>query len=139
MQNSRFERTLLGSAHTKGESILYKDSEEEKILKELQDRNDFNALRLKRLLALPDLTRKHNSPVKFVIDKILTLPLFVGFDVAQIPETISVHNAFDLFDFPPDHQSRKETATYFMTPERVLRTHTTSMWLYYLADSEIQK
>lgn len=134
MSSFLFERKTIGTAPTKGESILYTDPEEEKIFAALSGKNDFNALRLKRLLEMPDLTRKANSPVKFVIDKILTLPLFQDFDVAQIPETISTHNAFDMFDFPADHQSRKETDTYFVNPGWILRTHTTSMWLYYLND-----
>jgi phenylalanyl-tRNA synthetase alpha chain len=126
-------------APTGGEEIVYEDPRETDVLEKLQTRTDFDALRLKRLLALSDLTRKQNSPVKLVIDRILTLPLFKGFDIAQIPETIEAHDAFDLFDFSADHPSRRETDTYFISPDRILRTHTTSMWLYYLTDPDIRK
>lgn len=124
----------MGLAPTGGEAIRYQDPEERKILDELGTQTDFDALRLKRLLALPDLTRKPNSPAKFLTDAVLRVPEFRGFDVAEIPETITAHHAFDLFDFPKDHPSRRPTDTYFLTSERILRTHTTSMWFYYLAD-----
>jgi len=127
------------NALTHGEDIVYGDEAEKADLKSLEARTDFDALRLKRLLSLPDLTRKENSPIKFVIDKILSLPLFSGFDVVKIPETIRVREAFDLFDFPADHPSRRPTDTYFISSDRILRTHTTSMWLYYLTDPKILK
>jgi len=127
------------TAATGGNLITYEDLHEEKILNDLERRSDFDALRLKRLLALPDLTRKENSPVKFIIDKVLALPDFQWFDVVKTPETITVENAFDVFNFPPDHPGRKPTDTFFVTPDRALRTHTTSMWLYYLNDPEIRK
>lgn len=139
MPSFPFERKAIGAAPTKGEAILYKDPEEERIFAALLGKNDFNALRLKRLFDMPDLTRKANSPVKFVLDQVLKLQLFKGFDVLQIPESITVHNAFDLFDFPGDHPARRETDTYFIAPERVFRTHTTSMWFYYLTDPIAKK
>lgn len=129
-----FIREELGTAPTGGRTIRYSDPEEAAVLAALEKRNDFEAQRLTRLLALPDLTRKANSPLKFVIDRILPLPVMKGLDVVTIPETISVYNSFDLFDFPPNHPARKETDTYFISPDRVLRTHTTSMWFYYLTD-----
>lgn len=134
MPNEQFTREDLGVAPTGGEAVLYHDPEEAPILAALEERTDFEAMRLKRLMALPDLTRKENSPVKFLVDALLTIPAFRGFDVAQIPETITVRKAFDLFDFPENHPSRRETDTYFVGLERILRTHTTSMWLYYLHD-----
>ena len=136
MNKNQFKRQSLGVAPTGGEAILYTDSEEALVIQDLEKRTDFEAMRLKRLLALPDLTCKIGSPVKFVLDKILTLPILETFDVLKIPETISVENNFDLFDFPAEHPARRETDTYFLSANRILRTHTTSMWLYYLTDPE---
>lgn len=137
---SEFERRdILPKPPTGGEFITYEDSEEKKVLGDLEKRNDFEALRLKRLLSLPDLTRKPNSPIKFLVDKVLALPDFRGFDVVKSPETFTAENGFDLFNFPADHPNRRPTDTYFLTPDRVLRTHTTSMWLYYLRDEEVKK
>ncbi len=135
-----FLRTnLKATPRTGGEAIRYTDPEEKKILPSLEKRNDFDAQRLKRLLALPDLTRKEHSPVKFVVDNILTVPALKGFDVVSIPETVTPEHNFDLFDFPKDHPSRRETDTYFINSNRILRTQTTSMWLYYLTDPYIRK
>lgn len=139
MSSFPFERKIVGAASTKGEVILYKDPEEEKIFSALENKTDFNALRLKRLFEMSDLTRRENSPVKLVLNKVLQLPIFKGFDVLQIPESIAIHNAFDLFDFSADHPARRETDTYFITPERIFRTHTTSMWFYYLTDPAAKK
>lgn len=140
MISSNFKRVdLPEKSPTGGEFLKYEDPEEQKILAELEERNDFDALRLKRLLALPDLTRKANSPIKFIIDKILAIPDFKDFDVVEIPETVTVKNAFDLFNFPADHPGRKPTDTFFITPDRVLRPHTTSMWLYYLSDPKVRE
>jgi len=124
---------------TQGEEIIYIDPEEQKIFVDLEKRTDFDALRLQRLSNMPDLTRKEHSPVQIIINAILALPLFHNFDVATIPETIITKHNFDLFDFPDNHPARKKTDTYFITEDRLLRTHTTSMWLYYLSDKEALK
>lgn len=138
LNNSFFVRKDLQKAPTGGDSIAYDDSAEQPVLEVVAKKTDFETLRLKRLLALPDLTRKANSPVKFILDEILKVSDFKNFDVVQIPETVTVHDAFDLFNFPDSHPGRKSTDTYFLTSDRILRTHTTSMWLYYLSDPKIR-
>lgn len=138
-KNNFKRRDFSEAAPTGGRLIKYEDPAEAGILAELKGRGDFEALRLKRLLALPDLSRKTNSPIKFIIDKILELSDFRGFDVVMAPETVTAQNSFDLFNFPADHPSRRPGDTYFIAPERVLRTHTTSMWLYYLEDPQVRK
>ncbi len=140
MKKSNFSRKDLKiKSPTGGNFIAYEDLAEQTIFKEITDKNDFEALRFKRLMALPDLTHQENSPIKFVIDKILQLPAFQSFDVVQIPETVTVHNAFDMFNFPANHPSRRPSDTYFVSADRVLRTHTTSMWLYYLSDPKVRQ
>jgi len=101
--------------------------------------NDINKTRIQKLLSLPDLSRTENSPIKFVIDKILAMPEFKNFDVIETPETVPIDVSFDLFDFAPDHPARKPTDTYFTDEKNVLRTHTTVMWYYYLMDEKIKK
>lgn len=99
--------------------------------------NDTNNIRVQRLLSFPDLSRTENSPIRFVVDKILAMEVFKDFDVIKIPEIVSVRDNFDLLNTPPDHPSRKETDTYYVDKEHVLRTHTTVMWPFYLRDSKI--
>jgi len=138
--NSKIKRTDgEKKAPTGGELIAYEDQGEKEALAQLERREDFDAKRLSRLLSATDLTRKENSPVKFIIDKVLQLDDFKNFDVVSAPETITPVNGFDLFNFPIDHPSRSSSDTYFINPERILRTHTTSMWFYYLNDSKIRE
>jgi len=102
-------------------------------------KNDVNKTRIQKLLSLPDLSRTENSPIKFVIDKILEMPEFKDFDIIETPEIVPVDVSFDLFDFPKDHPARSPSDTYFADKKNVLRTHTTVMWYYYLMDEKIKE
>lgn len=134
-----FLRIENGVSITGGALLTYHDSQEKEVIDEVMRKNDFDSARLKRLMALPDLTRKSNSPLKFIVDKILTISGFKHFDVVEIPETITVENNFDRFGFPKDHPARRPSDTYFVSSDRTLRTHTTSMWLYYLDDPKTRE
>lgn len=116
--------------------LTAKDPISEQLLEELKQRNDITAQRIKRLLALPDLTRKENSPLKFIIDKILSMEIFKDFDVIEIPEIVSIQDNFDLLNVSLEHPSRKETDTYYVSKDYVLRTQTTVMWPFYLQKGE---
>lgn len=116
--------------------LTVKDAASEQLLEELKQKNDIIAQRIKKLLALPDLTRKENSPLKFIVDKILAMEIFKDFDVIEIPEIVSVKNNFDLLNASLNHPSRKETDTYYLSKDYVLRTQTTVMWPFYLQKEE---
>lgn len=120
----------------KREYIVAKDPISEKLSGELETKNDIKSERIKRLLAMPDLSRKQNSPLKFIIDSILALPIFKDFDIIDFPEIVSVRDNFDLLNAPADHPSRKETDTYYLDASHVLRTQTTVMWPFYLQRPE---
>jgi len=119
--------------------IVAHDPKSDELLLEIKNRKDINGIRLQKLLSLPDLSRKENSPLKFIVDKILALPEFKDFDVIDIPEIVSVRNIFDLLNAPLDHPSRKETDTYYVNKDYVLRTQTTVMWPFYLQRPEVIK
>ncbi len=53
--------------------IVINDPNEAILIKELEQRSDIKAERIKRLLKLPDLTKKENSPVKILVDQIIKL------------------------------------------------------------------
>ncbi|MCX6723716.1 MAG: hypothetical protein NT155_00900 [Candidatus Staskawiczbacteria bacterium] len=112
---------------------------EKELIKELEKRTDIKAERIKRLLKLPDLTKKENSPVKILFDQILKLPRFKDFDLIDFPKIISVEDDFDLLNTPKDHPSRRETDTYYVNDKYVLRTQMTAMWSFYLKDQEVLK
>ncbi len=118
-------------------------SEEKKLITALQKRHDPEAERLKRFLAMPDLTRTPGSPLAELAKRIASLPRFSEFKNLEVPEIIKYDISFDLFNFPPDHPARKPSDTYFIGENHVLRTHTTVMWYYHLnlpgIRSEIKK
>ena len=117
--------------------IVAKDSVSDKFLDELMQKQDIKSLRIKKLFSLPDLSRKENSPIKFIVDKVLQIPMFENFDVIEIPEIVTVRDNFDLLNAPADHPSRKETDTYYIDKDHILRTQTTVMWPFYLQRKEV--
>ena len=48
------------------QKIVIENKEEKILIEELNKRSDIKAERIKKLLALPDLTKKENSPVKIL-------------------------------------------------------------------------
>lgn len=123
----------------KRQYIVVDDPIAEKLEQEIKTKKDTNAIRIQRLLSLPDLSRKENSPIKFLIDKIVAISEFKNFDIIEIPEIVSVRDNFDLLNAPADHPSRQETDTYFLNKDYVLRTQTTVMWPFYLQRPEVVK
>lgn len=115
-----------------GKNIIINKSEENSLIKDLKKRDDIKAKRMKRLLELPNLTKKENSPVKILVDHIIKLPRFVNFDLIDFPRIVSVKDNFDVLNTPKDHPTRRETDTYYVSDNHVLRTHTTTMWSFYL-------
>lgn len=124
---------------SKRKYLIAKDPISEQLLEELKQKDDIASQRIKRILALPDLTRKENSPLKFIVDKILAMEMFKDFDVIEIPEIVSVRDNFDLLNAPLGHPSRKETDTYYVGKDYILRTQTTVMWPFYLQKEEGKK
>jgi len=133
------------------QNITIKSDEDKNALEVLNNRHDPEGERLKRFLAMPDLSRMQGSPIYELAQRIIGLEDFKDFDVIQVPEIVKADLSFDLFDFPPDHPARSKSDTYYLTdPEGVasrpygasnyiLRTHTTIMWYYYLIDENIKE
>ncbi|MBI4160283.1 MAG: hypothetical protein HY506_00050, partial [Candidatus Yanofskybacteria bacterium] len=112
--------------------------EEVELRKQLDNRTDAEAKRIKRFLAMPDLSRTVGSPIKELADRITALPEFRDFDVIQVPEIVSTVVGFDLFNFPKDHPARSRSDTYFLAPDHILRTHTTVMWYYHIGLAQVK-
>ncbi len=120
-------------------NIIFTDKSEQEAIARLEKQNDFKSLRMKRLLALPDLTKKPDSPVKILFDQILKLPRFNDFDLVEFPKIVTVEANFNLLNTPKDHPSRRETDTYYITDTQLLRTQMTAFWSFYLKDPEVLK
>ncbi len=113
------------------------DKTEEKLIAALQKRHDPEAERLKRFLAMPDLSRTSGNPLADLARRIVSLPRFSKFKNLVVPEIVS-YDSFDWFNFPANHPARKPSDTYFVDKDHVLRTHTTVMWYYHLNLPEVK-
>ncbi len=120
----------------KRQYIVADDPIAEKLEQEIKTKKDTNALRIQRLLSLPDLTKKENSPVKILFDQIINLPVFKDFDLIDFPRIVTVEQCFDLLNMPKDHPARNKTDTYYVDDTHILRTHTTAFWSFYLKDAK---
>ncbi len=114
-------------------------AEEQNLKKHLETRTDSEAERLKRFLALPDLSRTEGSPLKEIVDRTLKVSSLADFDVIEIPEIIPVPILFDLFNMPEGHPARSKSDTYYVDETNVLRTHDTVFWYYYLNHPSIKE
>src|SRR3990167_2742287 len=99
--------------------------EEKKILQKLGSRDDADAARIKRYLAMPDLSRTKGSPIRELVEKITSIPDFGSFDIVNVPEIVPTDIAFDLFDFAENHPVRSKSDTYYTDDTHILRPHTT--------------
>jgi phenylalanyl-tRNA synthetase alpha chain len=115
-----------------GKEYNISTEEEQKLLKSLEKRDDADAVRMKRCLRMPDLSRTEDSPIKTLIDKVKNVEGLKGFDDIKIPEVVPADVNFDLFNYPPDHPARSKSDTYYVDDKNVLRTQTTVSWYYYL-------
>src|SRR3989344_4403730 len=121
------------------QNIKIQSDEESKIKVSLNSQNDPESERLKRFLDMPDLSRTTGNPLKEIVDRTLKVKSLEGFDMIEIPEIISTHILFDLFNMPPGHPARSKSDTYYVNDEYVLRTHDTVFWYYYLNHPIIQE
>jgi phenylalanyl-tRNA synthetase alpha chain len=64
-----------------------------------------------------------------VRDELLDLFHGLGFSVYESPEVEWEAYNFGRLNFPPDHPARDAHDTYFVSPEVVLRTHTSPGWV----------
>ncbi len=120
-------------------NITIRSPEADALKQALEQKTDAESLRMKRFLAMPDLSRLPGSPIHELVESILKIPDFKDFDVIKAPEIVPYSVSFDLFDFPVDHPSRSKSDTYYIDDKNILRTHTTVMWYYYLNDEDIKK
>ncbi|MFA5840715.1 MAG: hypothetical protein WC847_00345 [Candidatus Paceibacterota bacterium] len=112
---------------------------EKELLTKLENRTDTEALRMKRYLSMPDLSRNPASPIYEIVHRILSQPDFKDFDTVKSPEIVPVDVTFDLYNFAPDHPARSHSDTYFIDDTNILRPHTTVMWYYYLNQPEVKE
>src|SRR3989338_6455978 len=119
-------------------TITINSPESEALWKQLGTRTDAEGMRMKRFLDMPDLARTPGSPLAEIVERTLQVKGIKDLDVIEIPEIVSTHVLFDLFNMPPGHPARSKSDTYYLNDEYVLRTHDTVFWYYYLQDEKIK-
>jgi phenylalanyl-tRNA synthetase alpha chain len=119
--------------------IIIDRPEEKEALKTLESRTDAEAMRMKRFMAMPDLSRTSDSPLCAIVQKALSSSSLKNLDIIKIPEIVPAQITFDLFNMPPGHPARSKSDTYYVDEQNILRTHDTVFWYYYLTLPEIQE
>lgn len=66
----------------------------------------------------------HRHPVTLTIERIKDIFMRMGFSVAEGPEVETDYYNFELINIPPDHPARDMQDSFYITPEILLRTHT---------------
>jgi phenylalanyl-tRNA synthetase alpha chain len=112
--------------------------EQNRILATVDKRTDAEAARIKRYLAMPDLSRTPGNPLYEIVQAAMETKSLKGFDNIIIPEIVPADINFDLFDFAPDHPARSKSDTYYADDKNILRTHDTVMWYYYTQLPEVK-
>lgn len=116
------------------------DTTEEKKSQEILDsRTDSEAIRMKRYMAMPDLSRTPGNPLFEIVEKARSTNVLKDFDNIIIPEIVPTDISFDLFDFADDHPVRSKSDTYYVDEKNILRTHDTVMWYYYTKDPSVRE
>jgi phenylalanyl-tRNA synthetase alpha chain len=105
----------------------------------LTGRADAKAARMRWMLDLPDLSRQAASPVYYLVQQVLRATCVARADRVVFPDVISASRNFDLLNAPRDHPSRSHSDTYYLDDAHVLRTQTTPMWTWYLADQRVRE
>ncbi len=113
--------------------------QESALKKSLEMRQDTESARMRRYLAMPDLSRTPDSPLHEIVARTLRVKSLENFDTIKIPEIIPANILFDLFNMPEGHPARSRSDTYYVDEQNVLRTHDTVFWYYYLQQPEIQE
>ncbi|OHA24293.1 MAG: hypothetical protein A3B11_02335 [Candidatus Taylorbacteria bacterium RIFCSPLOWO2_01_FULL_44_26] len=120
-------------------NIIANLEDQKKLLAELETRTDTEAKRMKRYIAMPDLSRTSDSPINEIVNRALAVKSLSGFDTIEVPEIVPAQVTFDLFNMPPGHPARSKSDTYYVNNDNILRTHDTVMWHYYLTLPEIKE
>ena len=63
-------------------------------------------------------------PITQVMDEVISIFTFMGFEIAEGPEIESDYYNFEALNIPKDHPARDMQDTFYITDDIVLRTHT---------------
>ncbi|MCE2983101.1 MAG: phenylalanine--tRNA ligase subunit alpha [Parachlamydia sp.] len=69
----------------------------------------------------------HKHPLTQAMDKIVSLLEGMGFSVQYGPDIDSDYYNFEVLNFPPEHPARDMQDTFYISPNTLLRTHTSNI------------
>lgn len=96
-------------------------------LAELRARGKERILREERVdITLPGSRweRGRTHPLTLVMDEIIDVFLDMGFEIARGPDIEDDYHNFQALNIPKDHPARDMQDTFFVSEDRLLRTHT---------------
>lgn len=82
----------------------------------------------------PNLGRMH--PISRMQEEILQVLMEMGFSVHLSPEIESEYYNYGGLNYPPDHPARDMQDTFYITPDLLLRSHTTNFQLRLMEHSK---
>lgn len=66
----------------------------------------------------------HKHPLTLTLERIKSVFMRMGFDIVEGPEVETDYFNFEALNLPPDHPARDMQDTFYITPDILLRTHT---------------
>lgn len=89
-------------------------------------------------VTLPGVKRNVGSlhPLHLIIEKIEDIFVGMGFEVAEGPEVETDKYNFEALNMPQEHPARDMQDSFYITPELLLRTHTSSVQVRTLEKKE---
>lgn len=89
-------------------------------------------------LTRPGLERGHGSihPISSVKNEIVDIFKRIGFILSEGPEIEDDWHNFSALNFPPEHPARDMQDTFFVDADHALRTHTSSVQVRVMEESE---
>jgi len=73
------------------------------------------------------IPRGHEHLISQVLAEVRSIFHGMGFALAEGPQVEDDHHNFGALNIPPDHPARAETDTFYLKPDVLLRTHTSSV------------
>ena len=73
-----------------------------------------------------------SHPISLLIDEITSIFQRMGYDIYSHREIETDYYNFEALNFPPDHPSRDMQDTFFLGPDRLLRSHTSNAQIHYM-------
>lgn len=80
------------------------------------------------------LGRRH--PVTLVMDEVEAIFLSLGFSIAEGPEVENDYYNFEALNVPKDHPARDMQDTFYISPDVLLRTHTSPVQIRVMESAE---